>query len=129
MKITTALLALFLAVSVSGCATIADAKSAKGTGSSQYFDSDYDSVWSAALIAVDSSKLDLISENKLTGEILAQKAMSAFSYGENVAVYVEQHEGVNRVRVEVISVRSLKTNITAKNWEDDLLESITKQLN
>ncbi|MCB2021108.1 MAG: hypothetical protein M9915_09640 [Rhizobacter sp.] len=125
---------LFLAVVLAatalftGCSTLADAQAARGTGESRIYDRPYEVVWIAASETVRDSGLTLVSEEKEKGLILARGGVSAFSWGENVAVFVEDIGGRARTRVEVSSKRALATNITAKNWETKLLESLDKKL-
>jgi hypothetical protein len=119
---------LFLAALNSGCATLADAKAARGTGRSEVYNESFDTVWYAVVETVKSSKLDLISENKEEGSILAQGAISAFSWGENVAIYVEDLGGNKKTRVEVVNKRAMAANITAANWETRIFEALDKRL-
>jgi hypothetical protein len=122
------LLVCFLAVFSSGCSTLADAQAARGTGSSKIYDKPYDVVWSAVIETVRSSGLALVSDNKERGSILAQGSISAFSWGENVAIYVEDVGGKVRTRVEVVNKRALAANITAADWESRILEALNKRL-
>jgi hypothetical protein len=110
-----------------GCTTLQDAKNARGTGKFENYSSSFDNVWDASISVVEESKLDLVSQNKEQGEILAQKGMSAFSYGENVAVFVEEVTP-NETKVEVVSKRALETNIVAKNWSNYILTKIRELL-
>jgi len=119
---------VLVAVLSSGCATLADAQASKGTGSSRVYDKPYDVVWNVVIEAVRSSGLALVSENRDRGTILAQGAISAFSWGENVAIYVEDAGGKIKTRVEVVNKRALATNITAADWETRILEDIDKRL-
>ncbi len=123
-----ALCALTFLATTSGCSTLADAKAAKGTGTVRVYDKPYDVVWDAVLTSVKATSLALVSENKSDGAILAQGAVGAFSWGENVAVYVEDVGGKVRTRVEIINKRALATNITAADWEGRLSSAIDKQL-
>lgn len=118
----------FLAAFSSGCSTLADAQSSKGTGSSRVYEKPYDVVWDAVLETVRSSGLALVTENKVSGKILAQGAISAFSWGENVAIFVESIDGKIRTRVEVVNKRALATNITAADWEARILRSLDQRL-
>ncbi|MES1982639.1 MAG: hypothetical protein V4443_09190 [Pseudomonadota bacterium] len=119
---------VFLAALNSGCATLADAQSSRGSGSSRVYDKPYDVVWNAVIETVRSSGLALVSENKDKGSILAQGAISAFSWGENVAIFVEPVDGRIQTRVEVVNKRALATNITAADWETRILQSLDKRL-
>ena len=111
-----------------GCSTLADAKAAKGTGTVRVYEKPYDFVWDAVLASVKSTSLALVSENKSDGAILAQGAVGAFSWGENVAIYVEDVGGKVKTRVEIINKRALATNITAADWESRLSSEIDKRL-
>lgn len=122
-KIIAALSILVLA----GCSTLKDAQDAKGTGDKQTFNKSYDVVWAKTLEVVQESKLELVAKDKESGSILAQKGMSAFSYGENVAIYVEK-KGDSATMVEVVSKRALATNITARNWSSYVFEELDKKL-
>jgi hypothetical protein len=122
------LLVCFLAMLSFGCSTLADAQAARGTGSSKIYDKRYDVVWSAVIETVRSSGLALVSDNKERGSVLAQGSISAFSWGENVAIYVEDVGGKVRTRVEVVNKRALATNITAADWESRILEALDKRL-
>jgi hypothetical protein len=122
------LLVCFLAMLSFGCSTLADAQAARGTGSSKIYDKPYDVVWSAVIETVRSSGLALVSDNKERGSVLAQGSISAFSWGENVAIYVEDVGGKVRTRVEVVNKRALATNITAADWESRILEALDKRL-
>ena len=129
MKRLIALIFMLLAVTFSsGCATLADAQAAKGAGTSKIYDKPYDVVWNAVLETVRSSGLALVAENKEKGSILAQGAISAFSWGENVAIFVEDVGGKIKTRVEVINKRAMATNITAADWETRIFEALDKRL-
>lgn len=112
MKIVSTVLALML---ISGCTTLKDADNARGTGVQASYAKPYDEVWNKTIDIINESKLDLISKDKEDGKMLAQKGMSALSYGENVAVFLEK-KSESATQVEVVSKRTLAANITAKNW-------------
>jgi ribosomal protein L21E len=113
---------------VSGCSTLADAQAAKGQGTSKIYNKDYETVWLATKEVVSNSGLALVTENKEKGTILAQRAMTAFSYGENVAIFVESEKEQNKTKVEVVNKRALATNITAANWETTLIRALDQKL-
>jgi len=112
----------------SGCSTLADAQAAKGSGKAKIYDRAYDDVWLAVVETVKSSGLSLESENKENGTLLAHGSISAFSWGENVAVFVEGVDGQARTRVEVMNKRVLATNITAKDWASRLFVALDERL-
>ena len=122
------ILVCFFVVINSGCSTLADAQASRGTGSSKVYNKPYDVVWSAVIETVRSSGLALVANSKETGSILAQGSISAFSWGENVAIYVEDVGGKVKTRVEVVNKRALSVNITAADWESKILEELDKRL-
>ena len=122
-------LAIVLLVFSSGCSTLADAEAAKGSGKSKIYDQAYNDVWLAVVETVKASGLSMATEDKEKGTILAHGAVSPFSWGENVAVFVEDAGGKTRTRVEVMNKRVLATNITAKDWSKRLFAALDKRLN
>lgn len=121
-------LVLAAPVLLSGCSTLADAQAAKGSGTVREYAQSYDEVWKAVVETVKSTSLALVSQNKTDGVLLAQGSIGAFSWGENVAIYVEQVNGKVRTRVEIISKRAMATNITAADWESRLSTELDKRL-
>jgi len=129
LKRTIVLLSfIVLAALNSGCSTLADAQASRGKGSSKVYEKPYEVVWNAVIETVHSSGLKLVSANKEEGCILAQDPISAFSWGENVAIFVEDMGVKNRTSVEVVSKRVIVTNITATDWEPLILEALDKRL-
>jgi len=118
------LLLMLILLSSSGCATIADAHNAKGQGKSRIYNASYDTVWDNVPKAVNALGLMVAGQDKEEGYILAAKGMSAFSWGENVAVFVETVDP-ERTSVEVVSKKALATNITARNWEKPILDKLS----
>jgi hypothetical protein len=127
IRLITWMMVFFMATLNTGCSTLADAQAAKGTGLSKEYNRQYDLVWNAVLDSVKATELALVSQNKQTGTILAQRSISFMSYGENVAVYIE-NVGRNKTRVEIINKRAMSTNIFAPDWEKRIFEQIDKRL-
>jgi uncharacterized lipoprotein len=127
-SIITLFSALVIALSSTGCTTLADAQSAKGAGASKIFSATTDDVWKAVPPVLKELGLQMVSENRQQGYILAQRGMTALSYGENVAIYVESAGVVTRTRVEIISKKVLATNVFAPNWEKDILDKLAERL-
>jgi len=119
------------ALAASGCISVNTfpvVEAAKGTGTARVYDKPYEVVWSTVVDAVKSSGLNLVSADPQTGKILAQRAVTAFSWGENVAIFVEDVGGRTRTRVEVVSKAALSSNVTAANWERRLFEDLDRRL-
>lgn len=119
--------ASFIAILCSGCSTLADAQAAKGSGQFKVYDKPYDVVWNTTIEVVKSSGLDFVSDSKEKGSILAQQGISALSYGENVAVFVEK-VNETKTRVEVIDKRALATTVLSTNWENKIMQALDKKL-
>lgn len=118
-------------MTTTGCATLADAQSERGEGGAgtiKTYQASFDSAWDAVKKAVEESELEVVTQNKEKGEILAQRSMTLFSYGENVAIYVNRTDKVTETQIEVISKRALAPNITAANWETRIFESLDNLL-
>jgi hypothetical protein len=122
----------FLVVSsvlfVNGCSTLADARHSEGTGMSKTYNHGFDKVWNASLSSLTNLKLQIASENKSDGYILAQRGMTLWSYGENVALFVKKKNN-KQTSVEVVSKKALETNIFAPNWTKDIFHHIELELN
>jgi len=113
---------------IQGCATMADSIAAKGTGQYRVYDKSFDEVWVAVIDIVTGTKLSLVTKNKQAGQILAQQGVSAFSYGENVAIFIESIGAEVRTRVEVVSKKAMSTNVFATNWETHIFEKLDLKL-
>jgi hypothetical protein len=128
MQILKILGAAIIVAFLQGCQTMADSIAARGTGDVSVFAANVDDVWQAVLdVVAERESLDLVSENRASGQILVQKGMSAMSYGENIAVFIDE-EGPDRTRVEVVSKRALKTTVFAKDWEKYIIEKLDEKL-
>ena len=127
-RLLAALLILVSTLIDSGCSTIADAKAAKGSGTVRVYDKPYDVVWDAVISTVKGTSLSIASENKSDGVILAQGSIGLFTWGENVAIYVEDAGGRVKTRVEIINKRVASMNITAYDWEGRLSQALDQRL-
>lgn len=112
-----------VALLLAGCTTLGDARLAKGTGIKRTYDASFNTAWKAAVCSVNGLGLSIATENKTDGYILAQRGMTAFSYGENVAVFVYR-KGANKTEIEVVSKRAVSPNITARNWTEKVLNGV-----
>jgi uncharacterized protein YceK len=127
-RILIAFIAIAVTAFMAGCSTLADARSAKGTGSVREYAASVDEVWKAMPTVLSELSLPLVGDNKAEGYILAQRGVTAFSYGENVAIFVESVNGITRTRVEVVSKKSMATNVFAPDWSKDILDKLGEKL-
>ena len=130
MFMRLAFLVLVIAFSAlnSGCSTLADARAGKGTGTARVFDASADAVWTEMPAVVKDVGLDLAGENRQQGYLLAQRGITPFSYGENVAIFIDEVAKTSRTRVEIVSKKAMATNVFAPDWGDEILDKLAKKL-
>jgi uncharacterized protein YceK len=121
MLVMTAVVSIAL---MSGCANLADARAAKGSGMVKEYAATRDDVWGALPPILTELKLPLAGENKAEGYMLAQRGVSALSYGENVAIFVDTSTGGSKTKVEVVSKKALATNFLAPDWAKEIHDKL-----
>jgi hypothetical protein len=117
------LILLTWAFFLQGCSTLADARKAEGEGIKRSFPASFEKTWNASNTALVKLKLEIASENRDKGYILAQRGMTFFSYGENVAIFVRKKNDAE-TNVEIVSKKSMATNIFAPDWTEDIFKEI-----
>ncbi len=122
------LASLFIGLLLTGCATLADARNAKGKGKSHIYNASFDTVWGTVPKAITELHLSIAGDNRQEGYFLVQKGITAFSYGEEVAVFVEKVDDTH-TRVEVVSKKAMATNVFAWNWEKPIHNKLEEMLN
>ena len=128
MKLLNYMLFFYATLFLSGCvSTMEDSIAAKGTGQYRIYDNSKEEVWPVVIEAIESSELILVEENKVSGSILARRGFTAFSYGENVAIFVEDQDE-KKCRVEVISKKVVSTTIFAPDWSESIFKNIDAKL-
>lgn len=115
-----------LALVHSGCATIADAQKGRGTGETALYAASFEEIWAALPTAVTEAGLEFITANRDDRSVLAQRGITAFSYGENVAIFVNSPEEA-RQEVEVVSKKAMATNVFAPNWAKPVFDELDKK--
>lgn len=130
-KLTPTLIIL-LSLLLQGCISfnsLADAKSARGTGLTKEYNASRDTVWQQIVAIVNKSGLKLVNADAAAGQILAQQPVSPLSLtmGQNVAIYVNEQFG--RTRVEVISRKAIgDIEFVSRNWEKYIIEQLNSKL-
>lgn len=114
------------AVFQTGCTTLADAQKGRGTGTTVAYAASFDEIWAALPAAVTQAGLEYISADRDARSVLAQRGMTAFSYGENVAIFVNS-AGPARQDVEVVSKRAMATNVFAPDWAKPIFAELDKK--
>jgi hypothetical protein len=115
-----------LAAFASGCATLADAKQARGTGMSVSYAATFEEIWTALPTAVTQAGLEFVAANRDDRSVLAQRGLTAFSYGENVAIFVDS-AAQQKQRVEIVSKKSMATNVFAPDWAKPIFAELDKK--
>lgn len=128
MKTLKIAILVYLVSVLLGCTTIVDAIEAKGTGEFRVYESSKEEVWPIVVGSIEKVGLDLVSENYESGMVLAQRGVTVFSYGENVAVFVDEVED-NKCRVEIVSKKQMETNVFAPNWSNNIFRQLNSELN
>lgn len=118
---------LLMLLGIVGCTTLADVRYAQGQGQQRTFPVPYEEAWEAAVTAMNSVGLPVVSASQAEGVILGETAMSAFSYGENVAIFVEAVDDTS-TSVEVVSKRALSTTVFATDWAPKILDRVAEVL-
>lgn len=119
-KVPVVLIVLFV---LSGCTTLADVKKARGEGVIGTYNADIDAVWSAVVSYINASELDLVTEDRKNGLILAQRSVNLANYGDNVAIFVES-KGESRTTVEAVHKKAMQTNIFGALWAERIIEHL-----
>ena len=86
----------------------------------------FDEIWAALPGAINDAGLKFVSANRDDRFVRAQRGMTAFSYGENVAVFVEPIED-GRSSVEVVSKKAMQTNVFAPDWTKAIFRELDKK--
>lgn len=125
---------LFVIVTIfaSGCvspfvSTLSDAANARGDGLKNVYFVPEEKVWRTVYRTVKGSDLSIISYDRDSGTILAQRGLNLATPGENVAVFVR---GVSddRTEVEIVSNRTVSTAIWSPDWSKRIFSSLNNKL-
>ena len=118
---------LLVLLAVSGCTTMNDAEQGRGSGEKVTYQASFDEVWAAIPQAINAADLHFVSADRKNCMVLAKQGMTAWSYGENIAVFVDKI-GETQTIVEVVSRRMMETNILAKDVGVPIFEQLDKKL-
>jgi hypothetical protein len=112
---------------VTACATVDSLK----RGSGRVFvvrGRDYPTVWRAANTVV-SRQLAIVSVNKATGEIRAEKAAGLATWGEVIGIWITPPDPqAAEFTVEVLSLKRVRTQLTGQDWENTIVQGMKAEL-
>ncbi|TCV20954.1 hypothetical protein EDB71_1229 [Vibrio crassostreae] len=113
---------LFISIA-SGCSTVKDARNSLTSVEGRVYKASLDELWDSTISIIDRSDLQLIYENKLQGDLLGQRPINAFSWGENVFINVISVTPSTSC-IKVSSKKSVYFNVTAKNWKEYIYDKL-----
>ena len=119
---------VFVMLLQSGCATVKDAEAKRGSGRVEVYDLPKERVWNSMLEVLGTTSLKIVSTDESKGEILARRKLTWFSFGENVAIYVEPTNDNASTRVEVINVPRVESNTNYLDWETRIFTKLDRAL-
>ena len=126
-RLGSVVLLMTLTSATVGCATISTVRQAQGTGTKKVYAVPLSDLSSKVRKALGVLGLQIVeietSEDGKKVSILAEKGLSAFSYGERVAVFLTE-VGPQQTQVEVVSKKVLATNIFARTWTADIFKTL-----
>jgi len=118
IRFLSAISIVFAILLQSGCANLTDAEDRRGSGKVQVYELPRETVWNSLLEVLGTTSLNIVSENESEGVILARRNLTWFSFGENVAIYVEAINDNASTRVEVVNVKRVESNTNSLDWDD-----------
>ena len=104
---------------LTGCTTVNTAAKAQGSGEQVIYKAPLEMVWTAIPTLITNVGLKLVSVDADKHVFLAKHGISGWSWGENVAIFVEKVE-TNKTSVEVVTKRKMVTNIAAPEWDEPI---------
>jgi len=128
---TRSLSALFIVFAIllqSGCATVKDAEAKRGSGRVEVYELPKATVWKSMLEVLGTTSLSIVSTDENEGVILARRKLTWFSFGENVAIYIEPVKDNASTQVEVVNVKRVESNKNSLDWETRIFTKLNRAL-
>lgn len=122
-------IAMLVIASCTGCANLSTAENEPlNAGATRLFNGDYDRVLNATRIALADSGLEVNSEKpcSIGTMLLAQRGVTAWSWGESVRAIVSPTKAGTAVRI--LTDRALAFNVTAKDFAENIFTNISIRL-
>ncbi len=124
----SALFMVFAILLQSGCATVKDAEAKRGSGRVEVYSFPKQTVWNSMLGVLGTTSLNIVSTDESEGVILARRKLTWFSFGENVAIYIEPVNGNASTQVEVVNVKRVESNKNTLDWETRIFTKLDRAL-
>jgi uncharacterized protein YceK len=118
----------FLALSISGCATIDTLQPGTGGSTFEVRGKSYDEIWKA-VVTTAGRTLTIVESNKETGTLRAEKGAAMATWGEVVGIFVRPaSNGAPVYTVEVQSLKRSRLQITGQDWTTTMISGIKAEL-
>lgn len=124
----SALFIVFAILLQSGCATVKDAEAKRGSGRVEVYNLPKQTVWNGMLKVLGTTSLNIVSKDENEGVILARRKLTWFSFGENVAIYIEPVNDNASTQVEVVNVKRVESNTNTLDWETRIFTKLNREL-
>ncbi|MFH1932487.1 MAG: hypothetical protein ABIN18_12980 [Pseudomonadota bacterium] len=122
------IICLFVALSISGCATIDTLQPGTGGSTFQVHGKSYEQIWKA-VVRTASRSLTIVESNKETGTLRAEKGAGMATWGEVVGIFVRPtNNGAPVYTVEVQSLKRSRVQITGQDWTTTMISGIKAEL-
>ncbi|MDB6027070.1 MAG: hypothetical protein JWM68_3293 [Verrucomicrobiales bacterium] len=121
------LFSLFAIALLAGCATQHQVATMQGQGKVETYAAPFDPVWRAAVDAAQVGGLKVVTADRSTGYISAQRGLQPTTFGENVGLWVRA-VSPSQTQVEVVSRQAGPPAFWLKNWERDVFSSLRANL-
>jgi len=124
-------MAIAYVVAIAGCTTLDDARATRGSGPSMAFNKSHDSVWIAVLESVEEIKyvgFNISQKSKDDGYVYIERGAHRFSWGENIAIFVNPVPDQIKTHVEIIRQPALKGSKYETVWDARLFKSLELKL-
>ena len=119
-------LIIISSIFILGCGSSTYFDNAPGEGKIAFFNYSYEKVWAAAISTVNELQLELKTQDRDQGKIIAIST-SAESAGDNVEIIIAKVEEVSAT-VEVIFIPENKRRTETVDWSDIIIKKIRKIL-
>jgi hypothetical protein len=117
---------MFGILGLTGCTSLNTAAKARGSGEQVTYEAAFDEVWAAMPDVIKAAGLHYVSANRDEHMFLAKRGITGWSWGENVAIFVEKIED-GKTLVEVVTKREMVTNITAQDWDGPIFIQLDRR--
>lgn len=122
------IICIFVALSISGCATTDTLQAGTGGSTFEIRGKSYDEIWKAA-VRTASRSLTIVESNKETGTLKAEKGAGMATWGEVVGIFVRPTtNGAPAYTVEVQSMKRSRGQITGQDWTPTMISGIKAEL-